>query len=178
MEQVTVTGGKGFLAPDAGVVAGSAEAASGEVRQGLLTRVGRGEGGLEGPRPGGRTPERPVPELSQSLRIALATGQLRRPLAETLRELLDLLVDGRYQVSGPERRPGDDLVATTGWPPADEARVAYYRTAIRSGHRPVAVVLAGARSLIVDGHHKIAAYRAEGVTASVVQISAAQYSDS
>ncbi|WP_328605180.1 hypothetical protein OG943_34885 [Amycolatopsis sp. NBC_00345] len=116
--------------------------------------------------------------MSQSLRIALATGQLRRPLTETLRELLDLLVDGRYQVSGPERLPDDDLVATAGRPAADEARVAYYRTAIRSGHRPVAVVLAGARALIVDGHHKIAAYRAEGVTASVVRISEAQYSDS
>jgi hypothetical protein len=154
VEQVTVTGGKGLLAPDAGAAALSAGADRPQHPPGALV------------------------DLSQSLRIALATGQLRRPLAETLRELLDLLVDGRYQVSGPERRPGDDLVATTGWPPADEARVAYYRTAIRSGHRPVAVVLTGARALIVDGHHKIAAYRAEGVAASVVQISPAQYSDS
>jgi hypothetical protein len=33
-------------------------------------------------------------ELPQSLRIALATGQLRRPLATTLGPVLDLLVDG------------------------------------------------------------------------------------
>lgn len=120
-------------------------------------------------------------ELPQSLRIALATGQLRRPLAETLRDLLALLVDGCYQVDGPARLDSDEpLVPTATWPPDDEARVAYYRTAIRTGHRPVAVVLSGTRPLILDGHHKIAAYEAEGVRASAVVISEApaQYSPS
>ncbi|MGW4482268.1 hypothetical protein ACWEOE_00370 [Amycolatopsis sp. NPDC004368] len=118
-------------------------------------------------------------ELPQSLRIALATGQLRRPLAETLRDLLALLVDGSYQVDGPARLDTAPIPTAT-WPPDDEARVAYYRTAIRSGHRPVAVVLAGTRPLILDGHHKIAAYEAEGVRASAVVISEApaQYSPS
>ncbi|MDX3192037.1 hypothetical protein PV458_26800 [Streptomyces sp. MN03-5084-2B] len=115
-------------------------------------------------------------ELPQSLRIALATGQLRRPLATTLGPVLDLLVDGDYHVSGPERLPEDQLLTPTDtWPPTDEARVGYYRTAIRTGHRPVAVVLAdGERELILDGHHKIAAYRAEEVAPAVVRISQGQ----
>ncbi|MCR6486904.1 hypothetical protein M8542_29155 [Amycolatopsis sp. OK19-0408] len=114
-------------------------------------------------------------ELPQSLRIALATGQLRRPLAATLGPVLDLLVDGDYGVSGPERLPEDQLLTPTDtWPPADEARVGYYRTAIRAGHRPVAVVLAdGDRELIIDGHHKIAAYRAEAVAPAIVRITQA-----
>ncbi|WP_410563422.1 hypothetical protein [Amycolatopsis sp. cmx-4-61] len=115
-------------------------------------------------------------ELPQSLRIALATGQLRRPLATTLGPVLDLLVDGDYRVSGPERLPAEqELTPTDAWPPSDEARVGYYRTAIRSGHRPVAVVLAdGERELILDGHHKIAAYRAEEVAPAVVRITQGQ----
>ncbi|PKV93330.1 hypothetical protein ATK30_4173 [Amycolatopsis echigonensis] len=113
-------------------------------------------------------------ELPQSLRIALATGQVRLPLAETLRDLLALLVDGHYRVSGPERFEGPDLVPASAWPDDDDGRVAYYRAAIRSGHRPVAVVLSGTRPLLLDGHHKISAYRAEGVTPSVVLISAAR----
>lgn len=114
-------------------------------------------------------------ELPQSLRIALATGQLRRPLAATLGPVLDLLVDGDYRVSGPERLPEEQLLTPTdAWPPSDEARVGYYRTAIRTGHRPVAVVLADAdRELIIDGHHKIAAYRAEEVAPAIVRISQA-----
>jgi hypothetical protein len=111
-------------------------------------------------------------ELPQALRIALATGQLRRPLATTLGPVFELLVDGDYRVSGPERLSDDQLLSPTDtWPPADESRVGYYRTAIRSGHRPVAVVLADdERELIIDGHHKIAAYRAEEVAPAIVRI--------
>ncbi len=136
MEQVTISGGAGFLDVNAGARA----------------------------------------ELPQSLRIALATGQLRRPLAATLGPVLDLLVDGDYRVSGPERLPeGRQLTPTDTWPPSDESRVGYYRTAIRTGHRPVAVVLAdGERELIIDGHHKIAAYRAEEVAPAVVRITQGQ----
>lgn len=114
-------------------------------------------------------------ELPQSLRIALATGQLRRPLATTLGPVLDLLVDGDYRVSGPERLPDEQLLTPTDvWPPSDESRVGYYRTAIRTGHRPVAVVLADDdRELIIDGHHKIAAYRAEEVAPAIVRIAQA-----
>ncbi|HWD02213.1 MAG TPA: hypothetical protein VG674_07140 [Amycolatopsis sp.] len=114
-------------------------------------------------------------ELPRALRIALATGQVRRPLSETLRDVLALLADGCYQITGPERLTDErPLVPTEQWPPADEQRVAYYRTAIRLGHRPVAVVLSGESPVILDGHCKIAAYAAEGVRASAVVISAAQ----
>jgi hypothetical protein len=112
------------------------------------------------------------PDVPQALSIALATGQLRRPLAETLRPLLDLLADGEYRVEGPERLADERVLTPTGgWPPADTTRVDYYRTAIQSGHRPVAVLLeTGETGLILDGHHKIAAYRAENVPPSVVRI--------
>jgi hypothetical protein len=43
-----------------------------------------------------------LPPLTESLRIALATGQVRRPLGTTLRPLLTLLTNGRYELTGPE----------------------------------------------------------------------------
>ncbi|WP_410656074.1 hypothetical protein [Amycolatopsis sp. lyj-112] len=113
------------------------------------------------------------PELPQSLRIALATGQMRRPLGDTLRPLLDLFADGKYQVSGPERLAEDRfLTPSADWPPADVSRVGYYRTAIKSGHRPVAIVLeTGDAAVILDGHHKIAAYREEAILPHLLIIS-------
>jgi hypothetical protein len=108
------------------------------------------------------------PELDPALRIALATGQLRRPLADTLRPALDLLVDGPYEVAGPERLAADvEAEPLSPWPPADAVRVEYYRTAIRAGHKPVALL---ADTRILDGHHKIAAYQAENVAPVVVRI--------
>ena len=115
-------------------------------------------------------PRDPVdrPELAPALRIALATGQVRRPLRESLRALLDLLVDGDYEVAGPQRLPDDvELRPLDPWPPADAIRVEYYRSAIRTGHKPVAVLL---DAHILDGHHKIAAYQAEDVTPVVVRV--------
>ncbi len=114
------------------------------------------------------------PELPQALRIALATGQLRRPLGDTLRPLLDLFEDGKYQLTGPERLEEDRyLTPSSGWPPTDVSRVGYYRTAIQSGHRPVAVVLeTGGATVILDGHHKIAAYREEEILPHLLIISA------
>jgi hypothetical protein len=108
------------------------------------------------------------PELAPALRIALATGQLRRPLRESLRTLIALLADGRYELTGPHTLRDDvELTPLAPWPPAGASRVEYYRTAIRDRHKPVAVLL-GAH--ILDGHHKIAAYRAEGVAPVVVHI--------
>ena len=151
-----------------------------------------------------RAPAAPArPEMTDRLRIALATGQIRRPLTETLRPLTDLLADGRYELSGPEPlftaaaeqrdwyvmgveadepkwlyedEPDRYLVPTDEWPPADEPRVGYYRTAIRAGYRPTAALLhlAGKRrysGFILDGHHKVAAYLAEKVVPQVVRIS-------
>ncbi|WAL67039.1 hypothetical protein ORV05_04405 [Amycolatopsis cynarae] len=116
-----------------------------------------------------------IPALTESLRIALATGQLRRPLGETLGPLLRLLSSGHYELAGPEPLFDDRrLVATGGdWPRAEDGRVAYYRRAIRSGLRPVAVLLrpgGRARDLVLDGHHKIVAYQAERLAPSVVRI--------
>ncbi|MGY6657449.1 hypothetical protein NQK81_23845 [Amycolatopsis roodepoortensis] len=113
------------------------------------------------------------PELPQSLRIALATGQMRRPLGDTLRPLLNLFADGEYQVAGPERLAEDRyLTPSADWPPADVSRVGYYRTAIKSGHRPVAVVLETTdAAVILDGHHKIAAYREEAILPHLLIIS-------
>jgi hypothetical protein len=100
------------------------------------------------------------PELDPALRIALATGQLRRPLAVTLRPALDLLVDGPYEVAGPERLDdGVEAEPLSPWPPA-----------IRAGHKPVALL---ADTRILDGHHKIAAYQAENVAPVVVRITTA-----
>ncbi|MFE0025802.1 hypothetical protein [Amycolatopsis sp. NPDC059021] len=133
MEQVTVTGGEGFVDMNTGK----------------------------------------QPDLPAALRIALATGQLRRPLADTLDALIVQLVDGDYRILGPLRLPEGQLLSPSAdWPPADGARVTYYRTAIRHGHLPVAVVLADeGRELILDGHHKIAAYRAEDVAPCLIRIS-------
>lgn len=140
------------------------------------------------------------PDLPQRLRIALATGQLRRPLATTLLPLLDLLAHGRYEVDGPvplsphgtewtvatpspdgsviveAEHEGRYLVPTAQqWPPEDSARVDYYRSAIGTGHRPAVVVLrladaGGSGGYVLDGHHALAAYRAADVTPTVVRI--------
>ncbi|WP_179956755.1 hypothetical protein [Amycolatopsis anabasis] len=194
MESVTVTGG-------AGVIDLRGEDTPHGFTESLLYSGGA-VAALDGPATGGhrlvaRAPGR-RPELGGGLRIALATGQVSRPLRDSLRPLLDLLADGHYELSGPERLFADEpapvawsvpevgpdrpelvgdgryLVPTDTWPPAEDDRVAYYRQAIRSGHRPATVLLgvaggAGA-GFVLDGHHKLAAYLAEGVTPQVVRI--------
>ncbi|KAA9165874.1 hypothetical protein FPZ12_004540 [Amycolatopsis acidicola] len=111
-------------------------------------------------------------ELTEGLRIALATGQIRFPLRETLRPLLASLVRGGYELNGPAPLYDESrLVATRSWPAADDGRVAYYRRAVRSGLRPVAVVLCGpAGERVLDGHHKIVAYQAERLAPMVIRI--------
>jgi hypothetical protein len=111
-----------------------------------------------------------LPPLTESLRIALATGQVRRPLGTTLRPLLTLLTDGRYELTGPEPLFDDRrLVPAGGWPAEDTGRVEYYRRAVRAGLRPVAVLM---HDVILDGRHKIVAYQAERLAPTVIRIAA------
>ncbi|HVV12851.1 hypothetical protein [Amycolatopsis sp.] len=110
--------------------------------------------------------------MGESLRIALATGQIRRPLHETLRPMLAALAEGGYELSGPAPLYDDrQLVASRDWPDAEAGRVAYYRRGVRSGLRPVAVLLCGPDGdLVLDGHHKIVAYQAERLAPAVIRI--------
>ncbi|MBP2191416.1 hypothetical protein [Nocardia goodfellowii] len=69
----------------------------------------------------------------------------------------------------------DWLTPTEQWPPTDTETVERYRTAIRRGARPVVITLrAGAENLwsgfVLDGHHKLAAYRAEELAPTVLRI--------
>ncbi|MFF3226689.1 hypothetical protein ACFYV7_28105 [Nocardia suismassiliense] len=69
----------------------------------------------------------------------------------------------------------DWLTPTEQWPPTDTGTVERYRTAIRQGARPVAITLrAGNENLwsgfVLDGHHKLAAYRAEELAPTVLRI--------
>lgn len=70
---------------------------------------------------------------------------------------------------GPE---GPFLVPTQRWPPPADRTVSHYKTMIRTGQRPLAVLLAppdSGRGLgfdiayVLDGHHKLAAYADQGV---------------
>ena len=128
-----------------------------------------GEGILDFERAQGK-----VPPLTDSLRIALATGQVRKPLRESLWPLLSLLADGHYELTGPEPLFDErGLVPAGGWPARDAGRVGYYRRAVRSGLRPVAVVIqAGGRELVLDGRHKILAYQQERLAPAVIRIAA------
>ncbi|MFI9407892.1 hypothetical protein [Nocardia sp. NPDC052316] len=69
----------------------------------------------------------------------------------------------------------DWLTPTEQWPPTGTGTVERYRTAIRQGARPVVITLrAGAENLwsgfVLDGHHKLAAYHAEGLAPTVLRI--------
>jgi hypothetical protein len=105
------------------------------------------------------------------------------PPVEPLRPLLRLLAPGRYTIAldspawrelpvldpVPEQirgwyRPtqGDALVVTDRWPPRDQAAVTDYLARITGGARPAAVAVrapGGGPRYLVDGHHKLAAYR-------------------
>ncbi|GAB2662944.1 hypothetical protein [Nocardia goodfellowii] len=160
-----------------------------------------------------RAPDRvPRPEQLQALRVLTVSGHSSGALAETLRPLLALMANGRYELrppipvtnrisegfqawsgSGPDRWgvscPGPDepdwtypeeewLTPTEAWPPADTATVDRYREVIRQGERPVVITLrAGAENywsgFVLDGHHKLAAYRAEEVAPVVLRIARA-----
>jgi hypothetical protein len=116
--------------------------------------------------PAGTLPPAKRPQLAGKLRIALATGQIRKPLRDSLRSLLDLLADGDYELSDDTFLPPGD------WPRSGHARVEYYRSAIRAGHRPAAVLVdrVGHPGYVLDGLHKVTAYVAENVTPRVIRV--------
>jgi len=63
------------------------------------------------------------------------------------------------------------LVATRPYSSLDPSRVEYYRGRISSGVRPVALtVRVGYAAFVLDGHHKLAAYRALGSPPAVLSI--------
>jgi hypothetical protein len=132
------------------------------------------------------------------LRVDRRTREVSGPLLPGLQPFLRLLCRGRYRVSAyavPWRElrvaglagrdvfpwyfplDGDPLVATGGWPPPDGETVRAYRHRIAKGGRPAAVVVSppgGSVRYLLDGHHKLAAYRAERVPAVLVEITPAQ----
>jgi hypothetical protein len=74
--------------------------------------------------------------------------------------------------------PGDHmLVATRPSDRMDPARIEHYRAAIRGGARPLPLVIRvaeGRTSFVLDGHHKLRAYRSLGVPAALVSIERTQ----
>lgn len=70
--------------------------------------------------------------------------------------------------------PGDHmLVATRPSDRMDPTRIEHYRAAIRGGARPLLIVIRvaeGRTSFVLDGHHKLRAYRSLGVPAALVSI--------
>lgn len=66
-----------------------------------------------------------------------------------------------------------ELVPTDHWPAPDRDTVRRYRKAVREGVRPAVVLLrpaGGGPAYVIDGHHKLAAYLAELVPPTTVDI--------
>jgi hypothetical protein len=125
---------------------------------------------------------------------------LGKGLAAQLGVLVDMFGDGQYSLSYlPEVAvrdvleydssfsftedrehfyPGDHmLVATQASERMTPARVEQYRAAIRAGARPLPIairVAEGRTSFVLDGHHKLRAYRSLGVPAALVSIERTQ----
>jgi hypothetical protein len=116
------------------------------------------------------------------------------PPAEPLEPLLRLLARGRYTLTlsrpGWRELPvldpapdgvrgwywplqGDALIVTDRWPPRDPAAVDGYLARISRGERPAAVTVrahGGGPRYLIDGHHKLAAYRRAGTRPLLVEI--------
>lgn len=72
---------------------------------------------------------------------------------------------------------GQALVVTDRWPPHDRATVDAYASRISGGARPAAVTVrppGGGPRYLIDGHHKLAAYRRTGVAPLLVEITREQ----
>ncbi|MGE7386967.1 hypothetical protein ACQKM2_15955 [Streptomyces sp. NPDC004126] len=122
------------------------------------------------------------------------TGRVEPPDPECLRPLLTLLAPGRYvmraEVAPHHLRvvhpralkvqhwyPDEDLalVTTDTWPPRDHRAVRGYRDRIRAGgDLPALVALFPTADswvgYLLDGHHKLAAYRQAGVAPLVIRL--------
>lgn len=109
----------------------------------------------------------PLLKLLSSGRYTLATRILREPFV-----VVDRTTLWYDEVTA--------LVPTDSWPPPDSAQVWHYRARIggrcrgRRRHRPAVVALGPTRGsqvwYLLDGHHKLAAYLAEGVAPLVIQL--------
>lgn len=126
------------------------------------------------------------------------TGQADPPDPQRLRPLLSLLAPGRYVMSAeiaPHRLrvvhprvrqvhhwyPDEDLalVTTDSWSPRDLATVRSYRDRIRTGTALPALValFPTAESWVgylLDGHHKLAAYKQAGSSPLVIRLTPAE----
>lgn len=116
-----------------------------------------------------------------------------QPIASQIAPLLALFTDGQYlltyrtvnhrcEVIGFEEAsslfnhrdyfyPCDALVTTRPSMGLASSRIEYYRSRIGAGLRPVILtVLVGYVEIVLDGHHKLSAYRAVGVNPAIVCI--------
>lgn len=80
-----------------------------------------------------------------------------------------------YEPIGTE---GTAVIPTDSWPPRDEATLTGYVDAIEDGDRPLAVILRSeppgdeqdCAAFLIDGHHKLAAYRRTGIAPHFLDI--------
>ncbi|WP_205325980.1 hypothetical protein [Glycomyces sp. YM15] len=80
-----------------------------------------------------------------------------------------------YEPIGTE---GTAVIPTDAWPPRDEETIAGYVDAIEDGDRPLAVIIRSeppgdeqdCASFLIDGHHKLAAYRRTGIAPHFLDI--------
>jgi hypothetical protein len=134
----------------------------------------------------------------RTLRYALeGNWSCEAPISSRIFPFLELFVPGRYRlrpvVSCPdceyiefdsswefargheEFYPfGRVLVFTQSTDALDRGRVGHYREVIRRGRRPIALTATvedGWCEFVVDGHHKLQAYKAEGVRPTFVSVS-------
>lgn len=167
-----------------------ATAAQGHAEQGTTAAQGHAEQGATA-----ASASRP-PEV-EALRDWLAAPGLSvrtPPPVEPLRPLLRLLAPGRYTIaiSSPGWRElpvldpapgatrgwywpaqGDALIVTAPWPPRDTGTVDRYLARIAAGDRPAAVTVrspGGGPRYLLDGHHKLAAYRRAGMRPLLLEI--------
>jgi hypothetical protein len=171
------------------LIAGRPAAIEGDELGGSIVRLATRAGDAV-PRPGGL--QRLQEWLAEpGMVLDPETGHAEPPDPEMLRPLLRLMAAGQYVVRASAwwcqetDGCGDGvqwcypdtpmLVTTEPWPPGDEKTISAYRNMIADGQRPAAVVVRPHRYnaytlYLIDGHHKVAAYRAEQVAPLLIEI--------